>query len=424
MAHPRGRRSIAPPHSGNNDANSNSSMLIMIVLSVASFFAGTLFSLQAAIGNTQVVQPLSVADCNIEAIVAARVKEALKNMPAVGLKGSAAAVSTSSSDETRFPATVKKYATGMSRMTKLDFTNQFDMGVPLDQVKEGEEDVLLLYSSERAHPTKQSSKVDVKALQTPVPHLSVDDAIENCDELHIILTDQTNRKQCVALVPQFESFHIQKWMRVDGHGGKLDHAEALKYVSRGYQSNGREKFRPPEPKHTKKFWDMLGPYIESMDEVLGNLKPLLEKVANHKNQVIIMVCNMGQSELLMNFVCSLKARGLDYSQVLVFATDEETKALAESMGLTAFFDEIVSVIILLVLLFVNLRLFCFLDMIRFFDSFIHLLRPFLWRGLVSAAYIIQLRTTTQPHHYYNTCRTLEPCHRKPPRVTAIASSSP
>lgn len=225
-------------------------------------------------------------------------------------------------------------------MTKASFSTEFDMGVPLDQVKEGEEDVLLLYSNVKAHPKKHAN--EVSQLNKPVPLLTVDDAIENCDELHIVLTDQTNRKQCIALVPQFESFHIQKWMRVDGHGGKVDHTESLKYVSRGYQSNGREKFRPPEPKHTRKFWDMLGPYIESMDEVLGNLKPLLEKVANEKNQLIVMVCNMGQSELLMNFVCSLKARGLDYSQVLVFATDLETKALAESMGLTAFFDEIVS----------------------------------------------------------------------------------
>ena len=49
----------------------------------------------------------------------------------------------------------------------------------------------------------------------------------------------------------------------------------------------------------------------------------------------------GQSELLMNFVCSATARNLDLSAVLVFATDEETKELAEGLGLTAFFDRTV-----------------------------------------------------------------------------------
>ena len=49
-----------------------------------------------------------------------------------------------------------------------------------------------------------------------------------------------------------------------------------------------------------------------------------------------------QSELLMNFVCSAKARGIDISAVLVFATDEETKELAEGLGLAVFFDRVVS----------------------------------------------------------------------------------
>ena len=58
-----------------------------------------------------------------------------------------------------------------------------------------------------------------------------------------------------------------------------------------------------------------------------------------------MVSNFGQSELLVNFVCSARSRGLDISSVLVFATDLETKALAESLGLTAFYDKRVSSII-------------------------------------------------------------------------------
>jgi hypothetical protein len=52
-----------------------------------------------------------------------------------------------------------------------------------------------------------------------------------------------------------------------------------------------------------------------------------------------MVCNHGQSELLMNFVCSTRARGISTKNILIFATDEETKAIAENMGLTAFYDE-------------------------------------------------------------------------------------
>jgi hypothetical protein len=55
--------------------------------------------------------------------------------------------------------------------------------------------------------------------------------------------------------------------------------------------------------------------------------------------VFFRVCNFGQSQLLLNFACAARARGLDVSNVLVFATDQETKDLAESVGLTAFFDK-------------------------------------------------------------------------------------
>ena len=45
------------------------------------------------------------------------------------------------------------------------------------------------------------------------------------------------------------------------------------------------------------------------------------------------------SELLVNFACATRARRLDISNILVFATDEETKELAESVGLAAYYDE-------------------------------------------------------------------------------------
>ena len=70
------------------------------------------------------------------------------------------------------------------------------------------------------------------------------------------------------------------------------------------------------------------------------LKPIAEKVAK-QNTVVTMVCNFGQSELLLNFVCAAKSRGLDISSILIFATDEETKELAEGIGLTVFFDKTV-----------------------------------------------------------------------------------
>lgn len=230
---------------------------------------------------------------------------------------------------------MSRYANGMARINKVNFTKFLDIGVPVDNPRDGELDVLMLYATRATLPSKRRSQVTGGG---PIPALSTQAAIENCDEVHVVLTDNTMRRKCVALVPQFESFHIFKYMRVGAKGGPLDHSQPLRYVSRGYQANGREKFRPPQSKHTRRLWDMLSNYFASIDEVLRDLKVKCEKVAKD-NTLIVMVCNFGQSELLMNFICSCRARGLDTSQILVFATDEATRDLAEGMGVTAFFDE-------------------------------------------------------------------------------------
>jgi hypothetical protein len=242
----------------------------------------------------------------------------------------------------RFPKSVQNYVVGMSRIATAEFGATFDMGGPPDQLKQGDKDILLLYT-ESALPTNTQAAADITNANTPIPLLPAVDALEECAELHVILADhkKSDRNICTAFVPQYESFHVHKWMRVKGQFDKSNHSLPFKYVSRGREANGANHFQPPLPSTTRKLWKILHPYIGSVDETLATLRPFVEKVAKNK-QLVVMVCNMGQSELLMNFVCSSKARGLDTSQVLVFATDMETKALAESLGLTTFYDEVVS----------------------------------------------------------------------------------
>jgi hypothetical protein len=123
-------------------------------------------------------------------------------------------------------------------------------------------------------------------------------------------------------------------------GEKLDHGAPLRLVNRGAQASGRLSVRPPKKEQTLEYWSTLKTYLDTLETVLVELKPIVEKVAK-QNTVIVMVCNHGQSELLMNYVCSARARNLDLSPVLVFATDEETKDLAEGLGLAAFYDKTV-----------------------------------------------------------------------------------
>ena len=172
-----------------------------------------------------------------------------------------------------------------------------------------------------------------------VPEMAVEDAVESCEYLNVVLTDHGNRHQCLAIIPQYESYHVQKWMRLDD-SSKVDPKAELKLVSRG-QKNGPNEFNPPSESDTRKHWEMLQQYFQNVDDVLGDLKPILSKIAVD-NTVIVMVVNFGQSELLMNFVCSARARKFDLSNVIVFTTDEESTKLVTSLGLTAYYDKRVS----------------------------------------------------------------------------------
>lgn len=249
------------------------------------------------------------------------------------------ASSGSASTKLSFPSTTARYAVGITRTKKEEFVAQMDLGVPIDMPIEGAEDVLILYSKESAMP----KSIPSAGGDGSIPLLPMEQSVENCDYVNVILTDKSkSRNQCIAVVPQYESYHLQKWMRVPktkrGYG-KLDSAEPLRLVSRGMKSNGADEFDPPQKKHIRQNWDLLAKYIPQFDESLAKLKPIVEKVATHDKIVTVMVTNFGQSELLFNFVCAAKSRNLDISSIIVFATDEETKALAESLGLAAFYDE-------------------------------------------------------------------------------------
>lgn len=226
-----------------------------------------------------------------------------------------------------------RFVTALVRTPKLGLVDDLDLGVPVDPPGKGYEDVLLLYSRESTlpQPVRDDPTLTFMANTTA--------ALEHCDFVNVVLTEHSaGRKQCIAVVPQYESYHLQKWMRAHPQSGKLDTAVPLRLVSRGHADNGRQNFIPPALEDARQAWEVLKQYLDSVDAVLEELKPLLENIAI-ENTVIVMVVNFGQTELLMNFVCAAKSRSLDLSNVIVFTTDQESTDLATSLGLTAYYDQ-------------------------------------------------------------------------------------
>jgi hypothetical protein len=216
----------------------------------------------------------------------------------------------------------------------------FDFGVPINAESEGM-DALILYNKRDALPSDED---DARAIRhedptRPLPLLSAKTATENCDTMNVVLTNNPgNTRQCFALVGgQYQSYHVQRWTRRPDGNGPLDPDMPLKLTSRGWNKNGRRDFVPPTEMHVRQHQERLLTYLTEADMIKSRLKQTLEKMK--QSTVIVLTCNLGQSELLLNFACSARARGLDLKNVVVFPTDAETKELAEGMGLETFYEE-------------------------------------------------------------------------------------
>jgi Nucleotide-diphospho-sugar transferase len=247
--------------------------------------------------------------------------------------------------KSRFPLGVRDFALGMGLVDRDDFAAHFNLGVPLDPSARQNSNVLLLYQQPMSLPSNTKIAHEAMSSTTPIPVIhSIDEAVANCDYLNLILTDfSPKRRQCTALMGQYEAFHIQKFMRLPEEGAeegrRLNPTLPLRFVNRGAQINGRKSTNPPTEEQTTAYWVVLQRYLASFDAVLADLKPKLEQVVVD-NTMVVLVCNFGQSELLANFACAARHRGLDLSHILVFATDEETRDLATGLGLTAFYDAV------------------------------------------------------------------------------------
>ena len=240
-----------------------------------------------------------------------------------------------------------KFVNGIARVKKDELTDFFDFGNPVEKGKgTGEEDAIILYQNKKAFPSTDTTLTSAVEYNDGkgIPLTDPQTATENCDAMNVIFTaNPGNTRQCTAIVGNFESYHVQRWMKVDTvKSTKVQTDLPLAPVSRGYASRGKANFYSPPSdgkfSPVKRHWEMLKTFLQNVDSILDDLRPILKKVARN-NAVVIMTCNHGQSALLMNFACSAQRRGFDLSNILVFPTDIETKELAEGLGLATYFDE-------------------------------------------------------------------------------------
>ena len=254
----------------------------------------------------------------------------------------------------RFPESMSKLATGASMIKKNDFLSTFDYGIPKPPSKRehesdpGKDHVLLLYGSDKALPDVNVNTsvvyLDGNGNDTSLREYSAADATKNCGGLNVIYTDtHGDLEQCIAIVGNYESYHIQRWLRIDPRGGSKVNAELpLEPVGRGLQTNGQDKFQAPGDRYALENQALLETYLGRLGDTLVTLEPMAKECAGNDNSVMVMVCNTGQSDLLINFICSAEARGFGdivKKKLIVFATDEGVYKIAQGLGLHAFYDK-------------------------------------------------------------------------------------
>lgn len=175
----------------------------------------------------------------------------------------------------------------MAHITRTAFAERFDLGVPIDKTDGPQDrDLLMIYSKRAAMPDRMQKKGGNEQFEF---FESAEEATENCDHMHVLFHNRGGDKNlCLAIMPNYQSFHIQNWMRMP-EKGPGDHSYPLRLVGRGMQWKGEDDFDPPKYLRQSKFtWPKLRVYLESLEYVLFNLKKIVNRI-KYKNTVIVMV---------------------------------------------------------------------------------------------------------------------------------------
>eukprot|EP00980_Cylindrotheca_fusiformis_P002990 scaffold692_cov118-Cylindrotheca_fusiformis.AAC.12 len=228
--------------------------------------------------------------------------------------------------------TRKRFVRHMSWIPRENFTEKFDVGIPIEAMGGLNEkhSVLLLHTTTNKHFDEGE--------QDPI------EATEQCQELSLIVTDRKRTKRCVAIMENWGgSSHIYRFWR-DPTSKDSPLAQAGRFHSD--KPGGANRWQKPPPRDmTKKSWILLRNYLNHYTATLEALEPIAKKVSSastgsgsDKGAIIVMVSNFGQADILFNFVCAAHRINYDLSKVLLFPMDEETNHFAkEQLGLQTFF---------------------------------------------------------------------------------------
>jgi hypothetical protein len=102
--------------------------------------------------------------------------------------------------------------------------------------------------------------------------------------------------------------------------------------------DGNDELALPMEWQLKLHREIMLKYFTHLTEMQAELKATLSKIAID-NSVIVLTVNKGQSELLINWVCSARSKGFDLKNAIIFPTDQFSKDVATGLDLATFYHE-------------------------------------------------------------------------------------
>lgn len=138
-----------------------------------------------------------------------------------------------------------------------------------------------------------------------------------CNEVDVITLGQDRCYVATSARVKFPSLFVHRYKHHQEGGEKG--AEGWRLVPR----IEKEGSRPPIPINREKHDAFLLALLENYADVERAASELLKKVAGGKDKrVLVMALNEGDTDLLVNFVCSARAANIPLDNAVVFAADQ------------------------------------------------------------------------------------------------------
>lgn len=177
------------------------------------------------------------------------------------------------------------------------------------------------YLHHPASPAKYNYFLARQAARWDKTMLQVEDM--PCRELYLTRTGSraSQPNKCVAVVPVPE-----------GHASLVQQS-----IRRGYTALNTDQYQQDYPRNYNSRMNSEPELLRPLLENLPDLIALMRRTLGDRKHATIMVANAGVLDLLLNFVCSAEAAGIDLASVVVFVGDDRMVQLVRRMGISAIY---------------------------------------------------------------------------------------